>query len=212
MRSTTTACLAACSILVGACDVPDGGEGQVPSGHALAADEACQVGEAETGEVLGDPALSKAIKLTSEGNYHGERGDLDTALKCFRRAISTKAYVPAYLGLAVVYRERAEYERALQVLESARLENASGGQPLDFSFEIAFYKVSTLLAEHQHTGERLRQLIGALEEARRLADQPFSAESKRSAEALGIDLEGDRRVSVQAIDGLLAELGPQEGN
>ena len=47
-------------------------------------------GGGEREDILGDPLLSQAAKLTSEGNYYGERGDLDRAITCFQKALRSK--------------------------------------------------------------------------------------------------------------------------
>ena len=41
-------------------------------------------------DLLGNPALTKALKLTSEGNYYGGQGNMDRAKKCFTKAIAAE--------------------------------------------------------------------------------------------------------------------------
>jgi hypothetical protein len=127
--------------------------------------------------------VQKAAKLTSEGTRYGERGDLDEAIICFRTAISSKRdYLPAYLGLAVAYREKGEYIRALKVLDAAPSQ-MNAGEPIDCSFEIAFAKVLHF-TELQRTGQgNLTNLVNALENARLVGQQKTTiSESQKSAD------------------------------
>ncbi len=109
------------------------------------------------------------VKLTSEGNYCGERENFDRAILCFQRAIAADAkHVPAYLGISTAYREKGDYEKAIKILESAPKESQVGGESfMDFSFQIAFQKVSVLVARHQRGGGQgdTSDLVQALQEA-----------------------------------------------
>ena len=156
------------------------------------------------------------MKLTSEGNYHGEQGNLDRAIACFKKAISTKPdHTLAHIGLAVAYREKGEYHRALDVLSSAPPESNAAGGPWDFTFEIAFNKATVLLAKYKRTRFRgeMPDLVAALEEAREIGRDPnhrrVTESQKTVGRTLGIDVDADRQEQIKMIDGLLTEIPNQ---
>jgi len=170
-------------------------------------------GGGDSDDVLGDPSLSRAIKLTSEGNYYGERGDLDRAISCFNKALSAKpGHVPGHLALATAYREKGEYQRALDVLSSAP-STSDAGEPMDFAFEIAFHKASVLIAKYQPSGFQgeMPDLIAALEEAKDVGNRPTEVTNSQetAARALGMDLQAERKEKLAMIDGLLGEIRNQ---
>ena len=167
-------------------------------------------------DIFGDSSVSSALKLTSEGNYHGGEGNLDRAIACYEKAISTKPdHTPAHLGLATAYREKGEYQRALDVLSSAPSEADAGGEAMDFVFEIAFYKATVLIAKYKRTRFRgeMPDLVAALEEAREIgcdADHRVTDSTRRAARALGIDVDAERQEMISMIETLLSEIPNQE--
>jgi tetratricopeptide (TPR) repeat protein len=179
-------------------------------------DHAGVVDAEQSDNFLHDTALTKAARLTSEGNYYGERGNLDRAIQCFQRAISAKPdHVPAHLALATAYREKREYQRALEVLSSAPSES-DAGDPMNFAFEIAFQKASVLIAKYRRTGfqEEMPDLVAALEQAREIGRRPTQATEpqRTAARALGMDLEAERQEKMSMIDGLLFEIRSPHGS
>ena len=158
-----------------------------------------------------DSPLERALKLTSEGNYYGERGNLDHAIKCFKEAISIhRGHVPAHIALSTAYREKGEYQRALDVLSESPSESDAGDEPVDFAFEIAYAKAGVLIAKYQRSGFRgsMPDLLSALEKARRLGEQPLQEHRHYSsaAKAFGVDLVGERREKLAMIDEMLTEI------
>ncbi len=155
---------------------------------------------------------TSALKLTSEGNYNGERGNFDRAIACYEKALSAQPdHVPAYLGLATAYREKGEYQRALDVLSSAPSESDVGGEPLDYAFEIAFQKATALIAKYRQTRfrEETPDLVAALEKALEIGRDPghqVTESKKYHGRLLGIDVVAERQEMMSMIDLLLSEI------
>lgn len=166
-------------------------------------------GSSEEEDLLGDPSFSQAIKLTSQGNYFGERGDLARAIACFQGALAFKRdHVPAHLALSVAYREMGEYQQALDVLAAAPSVAGYPGGQTNFAFEIAHHKAVTLLARQRERGfdGDLTELIAAYEHAREVGRLPVEPDPfmQASARALGINVDEDRRQALAMIDTFLA--------
>jgi tetratricopeptide (TPR) repeat protein len=149
-----------------------------------------------------DPLKQRQAKLTSEGNYYGERGNLKRAIKCFEKALSVDAgWVPAYLGLAVAYRSQGKFQQALEALERAPGEN----------YQVAFTKVSVVAvwnAQKGRMGETVdgTALISAIEEALRIGRTPISEEESLAAEAMGVNLAEERKETMEGLQQTLREI------
>lgn len=159
-----------------------------------------------------DFAISNtATTLTSYGNTLGAQGNLDTAIQAYKYAIALNPnFVPAYLGLSTAHREKREFDRAIQALRSAPSTHIMGKDSLDFSFELAFYEVSVLIAklQIQSSESDRRALVAKLHEAKALGQQPVSKGMIWGAGIHGWDPVADRREKLQLIEGLLKELAP----
>jgi len=149
-----------------------------------------------------DPLKRRQAKLTSEGNYYGERGNLKRAMKCFKKAIVVDAeWVPAYLGLAIAYREQGQFQEALEVLKRAPREN----------FEIAFITASVLLvwnAQKERMGESIDTtgMIASINEALRIGAQPITEDESFVGEALGVQVKTERNEMMEGLRQSLTEL------
>jgi len=64
-------------------------------------------------------SLQHATKYTSIGNKYGGQGDFKKATDAFMKALEYKKdYIPAFLGLSVVYRETGLLDKAIKMLEN----------------------------------------------------------------------------------------------
>lgn len=63
---------------------------------------------------------TKATWLTSMANYYGGKKMFGEAEAIFKEAIEFKKdFLPAYFGLAVVYKEQGDFQKGLKVIKEA---------------------------------------------------------------------------------------------
>ena len=66
---------------------------------------------------------TKGAWLVSRGNHYGKKKKYKEAIKDFKEAIRLKAdYIPAYLSLAIAYKEMGNVEKAMQIIKNAPKE------------------------------------------------------------------------------------------
>ena len=113
------------------------------------------------------------VKLTSEGNYYGERGNFDRAILCFQRAITADAkHVPAYLGISVliaILSIACAHQAPIDLREAdiATLQGAMRSGNLDSRQVVAHYLAE--IARIDHAGPELRSIIEINPEALKIA-------------------------------------------
>lgn len=141
--------------------------------------------------------LAKASWLTSRGNTYGQNGELDKAVDSFKEAIATKQdYFPAYLSLALAYRAKEQYGKAIEAIESAPGTMSFDGQELGgFEYDVYYVKMLVYAAIPDHE----KGLASAREGLEVLDDSKVKGRRQR-AEKLGVVGRGSGSKIVELLE------------
>lgn len=131
--------------------------------------------------------LTRANWLTNRGNTHGRNKEMQQAIVDFKDAIEIKQdYFPAYLSMALAYKEMGEYDKAIMTLDEAPTDMNMEGNDLG-GFEYDIYYVRLLVYNEMPDDER------ALQTARTALDvlqRPQIVDERRQAEEFGLVATG----------------------
>lgn len=127
--------------------------------------------------------LTKAIWLTRRGNTHVEQGDLDSAIDSFKEAIDIRRdYFPAYVSLALAYRAKERFSRAIETIESAPETMVFEGRELGgFEYDVYYVKMLVYAAIPDH-----EKGLAAAREGLEVLDDAGIKEQREQAEQFGI--------------------------
>lgn len=141
--------------------------------------------------------LAKASWLTSRGNTYGQQGELAKAIDSFKEAIDMRRdYFPAYLSLALAYRENEQFTNAIEAIEAAPGTMKFKGTELGgFEYDVYYVKVLVYAAIPDHE----KGLQAAREGLEVLDDSKVKGQRQR-AEKFGIVARGSGTKIVELLE------------
>jgi len=141
--------------------------------------------------------LTKASWLTKRGNTYGEQGELDKAVDSFKEAIEIRRdYFPAYVSLALAYRGKERYGKAIETIEDAPTTmDVNGKEHGGFEFDVYYVKMLVYagIPDHEKGLESAREGIEAL-------GDPQIEEARQRTEKAGLAGPGSGSKIVELLE------------
>ena len=148
----------------------------------------------------------KASWLTSRGNYYGQQKKYEQAKNDFNEAINLNHYIPAYIGLGVLYREMGNFEEALKTLKSAPKKVIFHGKN-KYNQRFDFYNTITSVYLVMGNKKKALEFAGkALLESK----NPLKKEYDAIALKMGNSTEKEQKEMLNNLNELIVELKKED--
>lgn len=153
--------------------------------------------EKRHGDSPGYLKLTKASWLTKRGNTYGEQGELDKAVDSFKEAIEIRRdYFPAYISLALAYRGKELYGKAIETIEDAPTTMNFNGKELGgFEYDVYYIKMLVYAGIPDHA-----QGLESAREGIEILDDPEVKEARQRTEEAGIAGPGSGSKIVELLE------------